>query len=1250
WAEAVLAGLMQKALEVALLPENDLCKDVHNTVKAKMAKGCSLLCCLNAGGKLAVSDVSERGGPVHVLEDSHTDFFWEVLTERSKTDGSPRLLTVGPACELRLHEVDPEIPPSLLFEYPAHRLLQLPKEKDSMNELVSAKLLSFSDGRCFLLLNMAVLVQLLYVEGSVEPEAVSSCLINLPPEIRETFVDYQLCRSTLFVLTSTGFIYVFDSVEGKHLATVNLPEYYASRQREAESVTPLSSFCLLHISQDLSMAVAATSQNQALALDLNDYFRIHTDQLLCQQSPTLPPLIPTKPCDQDSISSVAHSQSVLGINFQTDHSWEARLKLLYKKAKAPEPPALRLPWYGDVPNSECRRMAATANLGQPCAPPGGILTSFTVPEQTTPTMLNVSEFSVVLTFTSAGNSSTMLAHWDLESQSVTYHCADAPAAPVRRSEEEHLSLILKESGLSLVLFTVSQEELLNRLMVFGSAGVVDSLCHLNDWGRCSMPIHALQAGLKNRQLDMVDFFLKSKENILCPPTGYGVLEQSPANTTQMQLKSKYAQDLCPALDLLHSAIRDTYAEAQSQQFCEQLLNITLNFLNTQIRVLLSSAPELDANLQECVKILSGYISELRTYLRKYPWLVGGDQTPAPKQPPDMTMEELWESLSVEDVVKQAILCSEIPRAQAYLRKHSCPEQKLEELRRTGLRLAFNCLTHRDLQQATTLLTNMGFNVKEQLHSICVYTADRDLRAYMVEELKRQNHLSSEEMEKVEFIKQIENLCSAPAARCLKAVDKNRVLQISQSEVENRALLQEMHGPLSSSFQSLLGSVRLDWVRHWDNNTQKTVLLSRLPEPLLGSCDPAVLWSYLTSLHDQTRNTAWLTSMAAQDRENTAAPQWPALTADIVNGNTCCSGYMRDQILDMLARLRKTKFAFKLLDSIPTVPLAELGCTVELLILAHDCFSLTCNMEGIVKVLQAARHLSHKHLAHGEGYGLLVRLLTGIGRYNEMTYVFDLLNQNHRFEMLLRKKVESNTRLKTALLDYLKRCLPGDSEKHNMVALCFSMRREIGENHEGAARTQLKLIESQPWAVTPELKSGLEKVLFLLKDAVESYSKDSCMRQALRCVKLAKLITLQLHFLNHGQDHRVVNLRPPELLNAIVALPRCYQAFVVAEAYDYSPDWAEVLYQKVILKGDFSYLEEYKQHRQLSANLFDEISKKLLKNKPPNSASQNLKKLLQHCEDVYTHYELAYNHKFIDVANMLLQDSKTNSYLSDRLKT
>uniref|UniRef100_A0A3P9IS86 SPG11 vesicle trafficking associated, spatacsin n=1 Tax=Oryzias latipes TaxID=8090 RepID=A0A3P9IS86_ORYLA len=339
---------------------------------------------------------------------------------------------------------------------------------------------------------------------------------------------------------------------------------------------------------------------------------------------------------------------------------------------------------------------------------------------------------------------------------------------------------------------------------------------------------------------------------------------------------------------------------------------------------------------------------------------------------------------------------------------------------------------------------------------------------------------------------------------------------------------------------------------------------------------------------------------------------------------------------------------KLLENFNAVPLRDLSC-VELLIIAHDCFSLTCNMEGIVRVLQTARHLSHSYLAPGDHYGLLqVRLLTGMGRYNEMTYIFDLLHQNHRFEMLLRKKVDTDRKqscsLKTALLDYIKRCLPADSEKHNMVALCFSMRREIGENHEMAARTQLKMIESQDW-VTPDLKTSLVKVLGLLKDAAESYFKDSCVRQATRCVRTAKLVTLQLHFLNQGSELRLINLQPSELLIAVMALPHCYQVFVVAEAYSYSPDWAEVLFQKVVLRGDFVYLEELKQHCPLTPTLFEDI---FMLDGSSNSTITNAKRLLTYCDDVYSRYKLAYQHSFYDVTKMLLQDAKTSSYLNDRL--
>uniref|UniRef100_A0AAY4E8F6 Spatacsin C-terminal domain-containing protein n=1 Tax=Denticeps clupeoides TaxID=299321 RepID=A0AAY4E8F6_9TELE len=1958
------------------------------------------------------------------------------------------------------------------------------------------------------------------------------------------------------------------------------------------------------------------------------------------------------------------------------------MKLLYKRSRYPPTShqTQGFPWFRDFPHIECRRAAATAKSSAGRVAPGGAVVLFKTQDRSAPATLAVSEFSVVLTFLSPDNRDTVVAYWDLESQTVTYHQPDSPCVPVQRSDQEGLCLLLKASGLSLVLFAVSQEELLNRLMVFGSAGTVDSLCHLNVWGRCSIPIHALEAGLKNHQLDTVDFFLKSKANVLYQPQSTVPTHCSPGAS------HGYVKDLCPALDLLHSSIRDTHTEAQSRQFSEQLLSITLTFLNTQVRLLLSNTEELDESLQECVHILDAYISDLRTYL-KFSWPAGGETpSPVPSNALQSRSEvEDWGSLSTEEVIQRAIMTNQIPRAQAFLRKQGSQGQRLEDLRKIGLVLAFRCLTLRDLDQATTLLRNMGFSVKKQLHSICLYTEDRDLRGFVVSFLNR-----------------------------------------SQFRPFNRG----------------------------------TILAFLLTE---NSCDPAVLWAYLTSLHDQHRVNQWIQSMDAQNGDPSTATQWPTLTADVVNSKTQCSIYMRNQILDMLAKrgvfvqaemadfeqllwrlgqaggvmqanvpvpqfrsvqgrdfhscfisycldhglqyllytylehyrltprnclaladkslyeshpwfemlvkmqeiprdltdpgkvfqasltsvqvltpgspasvssmlleghsllalctimfapggfsflllvfesagclqtfrvaicqhpriywyvslrhlwlflivlikapfnllicalwrvvplfltevsaelphfssphlvskhalienldflyylqhgrpsvaygtflvqhllnvsgveplcvcqayclalqnfsspsvtaacvcfcellgvcslklrvdlkalnfvlkfwsadsekssvgsqkeflvekgsklaekqsaeellvdlenavrnsvegrgisrssyeagqewalpvqfcqlhglslspvypcdcaadgqwlhfllfvqlhsyppkqvrallshfspalrahlslafqdlqlhsqwkqeglqgrvetlprdasmeaprelfqvllqsqeqpspwryllgeamaqhcppltvfaachqvgdhlqclcvwiltsvegevtveatahidespshhvwnlhdlsviwktlLRRSKFrplirgfqlfqrdsplihmlrmyelcydyknypeaktklhefqkclfnviffasllpvcikpfhmfkasvllftmmqqcgtqyelrrllqlladmerllksngpdfkklsllsqvlqdtpvslsaclletyspdalqracqemleqlqalglfsqarqvaelaglpldsllinellkdlqglkakrqwqrkearlafwrkchnqlrnngtsavaasefflsqaeqsqpephgvaetellcvqercvllslsgfwlsqqdpvplaqleemekrlwscrlrqqviltvlekesifatpvgvaensfdglvrefsfskvpmlndpkflsldclpssatmddatvssldekdqsalamlvgqlldegsiyeasrvcryfsyshrdvrlvlhcrglasgelqtgmmellspelyfapstmkrflssfvvvpspedqvvtklqmlvdecyhgknyckqvlslyelskelqcsyseisgeapeavlrkvlisqqperykkaqafisvqglqpdavaqlvssgvvqglltsgqegesekqmyshadgreaflqlaklcgdpnlvGIRLLDLVPTVPLAELSCTVELLILSHDCFSLTCNMEGIVRVLQAARHISHTHLAHSERYSLLVRLLTGIGRYNDMTYIFDLLNQNHRFEMLLRKKVDG---LKTALLDYIKRCLPGDSEKYNMVALCFSMCREIGENHEGAARTQLKIIESQPWGestVTPELKAALLKVLTLLKDAAESYSKDSCVRQAVRCVKMAKLVTLQLHLLSHGQDQRVINLRPPELPAAVLALPHCYQSFVIAEAYDFTPDWAEVLYQKVILNGNFSYLDEFKQRRSPPASLFEEISKKYA---PPGNSSQNLKKLLQSCQDVYMHYKLAYEHKFFDVANMLIQESKTNSYLSDRL--
>ncbi|KAL2093283.1 hypothetical protein ACEWY4_010595 [Coilia grayii] len=2399
--------MQNNVVDVTLLPDSIVSIQINDIAKAKLTKNVDskshpLICCLTCSGSIILTDVSESGISTTISGDTFSDFAWE---ETSIQGGYNvyRLLTVGLNLDLRQYGIDPENLESISGDsapaWSPHMLNMVECENLSLTDLTSLRLLSFADSRCFLLLNSCALVQLLWNEDADTPETVSCCRITLPPDACQTCTDYQICQGILFVLTDSGVTYMFDSAEGRQLATVD----FALLCKDA--LQP-ASFSLLQISQDLSTVVTVTSLHLVIAVDLNEYFRTYPDHLLCQKAVSHLPLKPQETCDQEDILSSFHSRSALDLTFHNDCSWESQLTLLNARATTPtsllKQQTPLSPWHRDFPPTELRRTTMDAKVSRESE---RLCCKFAieVTAQAAPVLLSVSKFSAVLTLTCPNDKSSQVVFMDLESQNITYYHTDTPCLPVQLCVGEQHCLLLKESGLSLVLFGVSQEELLNRLMVFGSAGTVDSLCHLNAWGRCSIPVHALQAGLKNHQLDTVDFFLKSKENIFCPRSGYSLLEQTPAVSTHLQLKN--VEELCPALDLLCSAIRDTHSETQSKQFSEQLLSITYQFLSNHVQNILSASEDVDENLQNCVKIFNGYVSDLRSYMRTLPSDSKGDSMVTSQHSGKEVIQDMHH-LPIQEMVQRAVPACQIPLAQACLRQQVSPERCLEELKMTGLLQVFHCLQIKDLTQATALLRNMGYCVKEQLYNICLHTEDKDLRDFVVDKLRGHGYLSEEELLKVDLLRKIEE----PTTLVHQPLDNRRFLEVgSHVDPKCEGLTQqfacEPAGPSSpSSLSDLCSLMRLDWVRNWDGYTQTSVLLSqdKLPK---SSCESEVLWTYLTSHHEHQRVTEWIESLVSDTNACTSS-SWPALTADIVSSNTQSNVFLRNLILDLLARQGefvqmemenfelllwrlgqtgrvmqvaqmpkfsssqkrhfitsliahclevglgyllythigsnryeqdfegkdscdshpcfemlvkiqeiakdlkdpervfqgsltsarvlipgsqgnvssmlleghsllalssimfapggidqifqhilqvsdcqwradpqllkmalgthpKLKFALfppagpfgigpsdvsiyhllqslnpldssrmfwwqsantlgttemtpdlphfstpylvnkyallenldflhhlrhgrpsfaygtflvqhlanvsdeklllshaaelaytlglqhfntphvaaacvcfcellgvcslklrvdiralqlifrllskvsegdslkslkeclvgkcsqllesewrslrgwellsdlekavnstvgnrcisrscyealqewsvpvqfsqqhglpltsvyprdcatdgewlylllfvqqhsyppqqvraivtsfspalqshlslafqdlqyplplhtasdvllehvgsldsgaeegyleppkdlfqvllqgtgqpcqwryqleeaisrhcpplavfaacekesvllqflsvwiltsvdvsitqeatahvneslsqhdwnlhdlaiiwkvllkncnirtlihgfqlflknspllhmlsmyqlcceakkyteaktslqefqkclislregadqcsaevpvqwvesqasallmamiqqsgtqyelrrvlqllsdmghllkfngpdvkvlsqlsqilqgtpvslsphlleryspvvlqgecqkmlqelqalgyfsqarqvadladlsidtliitelrqhmqtlkdkhqwgrkdvrlsflrrchdqfvsnntnieaasgfflsladhtqsqsdwpvameqlskqdsdwpvemellskqeccvllslagfwlsqqecppeeqleeiekrlwrcqvhwqilatdfgkdqspfttplaghsdslkemmkefsfskvpvlcnpkylsrdgmpshstndlsggpqdvkeqralstllghllddgciheasrvcryfsyyhrdvwlvlycrglasgecqgsiqdllgtetkrslqsyssmsnlssfvvvpspedqvasqlqvlvdecchgknyckqvlslyelakelkcsyseisgaqpeavlqkilssqqadryktaqvfinvqglqpdtvaqlvssfvvqeiqapgqdgectykhvygstggreafrqlaklcgdpnmmgiKLLDHISTLPLSELSCVVELLILAHDCFSLSCNMEGIVQVLQAARHISHTHLAHSDCHSLLVRLLTGIGRYNEMTYIFDLLNQNHCFEMLLRKKVESNSGLKMALLDYIKRCLPCDSEKHNMVALCFSMSREIGENHEGAARTQLKIIESQPWVVTAELKSALIKVQTLFKDAAESLFKDSCVRQAVRCVKMAKLVTLQLHLLNQGHSQRVINLRPAELPTAILELPHCYQVFVITEAYDFSPDWAEVLYQKVILKGDFGFLEEFKLYRPLPASLFEEISKKLTQYRLSN-ASQNLKKLLHHCEDIYTCYKLAYDHKFFDVANTLLQDSKTSSYLNDRL--
>lgn len=160
----------------------------------------------------------------------------------------------------------------------------------------------------------------------------------------------------------------------------------------------------------------------------------------------------------------------------------------------------------------------------------------------------------------------------------------------------------------------------------------------------------------------------------------------------------------------------------------------------------------------------------------------------------------------------------------------------------------------------------------------------------------------------------------------------RFLQLSSREPPaGLELLTQLVGQKRSEDEgSLWRNLRLDWVRNWDKSCQTAIILSRfhhsgashtpgastkgpsasavkaLPSSAcfavdLNSCESTVLWRYLTSLHDHQRVLGWIGGAG----QTSSAPRWPELAPEVVNSNTMCSTYMRENILDLLARYRRT---------------------------------------------------------------------------------------------------------------------------------------------------------------------------------------------------------------------------------------------------------------------------------------------------------------------------------------------------------
>ncbi|XP_048188243.1 spatacsin [Perognathus longimembris pacificus] len=926
---AAAGGAMERVLPVLLVPLPPEATGQLGS-RAQLHGGQEALGSLTASGRLQVLSLApgSRGGGRCRLRGPFRHFVWEDSHGSRSTD-KPKLLALTENDELVIYEFnlkDGKCDAAVLHSYCGKTLEKLLEDQDVSISLLSLRILSFHSNTSFVFINKCMILHVVFPEKDADIGVLNCFTLPLPKQTMDTIVDIQLCKGILFILSSLGWIHIFDTVEGTDVARVDLAllQEVMNNQQQQEPAK-ISSFTSLKVSQDLDVVVLVSSSNSAIALNLNLYFRQYPGHLLCERALEDLPIEGPKGIDEDDPVNSLHNMKLTKFSFQVDRSWKAQLSSLSETTKSSKlEVSCRAPWFQDVlhlesPDSHNTRlpnwpfvpqnmMCGHYNLPQKdlakTSAPGRSWKIIHLSEQEQPGELkcvSVTGFTALFTWAEETAGCTIIL-WDLETQSMQCISLGQKCVPVDSSGDQQLCLVVTENGLSLILFGLTQEEFLNRLMIHGSASTVDSLCHLNGWGRCSIPIHALEAGIENRQLDTVDFFLKSKENLFTLSPKSSVDDQFHHVPSSLYLKN--VEELTPALDLLCTAIRESDSETQSKHFSEQLLNLTLSFLNKQIKELFIHTEELDEYLQKGVNILTSYINELRTFMIKFPWKLTDikDEYVINKNIPTVKESDTWEKLCCREVIAHAILNNKIPEAQTFFRINNHPAHRLQELIRIGLDLVFDSLKNNNIKEASELLKNMGFDVRDQLLKICFYTTDKNIRDFLVEILKEKKYFSEKENRTIDFVHEVEKLYSGHAQESVQIQSLPRYWIMEQDFFKHKSVLDSF---LKCDHKDELNKedhrIVLNWAQWWDRPTQEYILLPRMSPKDYKSYSPEALWRYLTARHDWLSITLWTGEFQSLENDVSLENKWPLLTVDIIDQNTCCNNYMRNEILDKLAR-------------------------------------------------------------------------------------------------------------------------------------------------------------------------------------------------------------------------------------------------------------------------------------------------------------------------------------------------------------
>ncbi|XP_076620109.1 spatacsin isoform X1 [Colletes latitarsis] len=346
--------------------------------------------------------------------------------------------------------------------------------------------------------------------------------------------------------------------------------------------------------------------------------------------------------------------------------------------------------------------------------------------------------------------------------------------------------------------------------------------------------------------------------------------------------------------------------------------------------------------------------------------------------------------------------------------------------------------------------------------------------------------------------------------------------------------------------------------------------------------------------------------------------------------------------------------------------STLKTIVELLIRSHDCFTTSCNMEGIASILRKCQNLANV-LQNHKLWALLVRLVTGVGRFTEMNYIFHILKNNDQFEYLLGQGLDKVMGLKMALLEFLKHHCPENRDLFTLVALHFQLYHEMAFMWENEAKDVLKTLISDAIKVPGKLhfttqretkfykSENVQKQLQLainnFTHATQYYLQANELNLAGQCSDQTQLVGLQLSLLNTVSNNQqvisILNLKSEDVERILCHTLNFSQALIVIQAYNHHVDWACLIYNHCILSGQTKYLKDFLAVKKLTPSLVEDCARRYrLEKNITHTMMDNMKTLVSELSDVECKYMLASQLGFKNIIETMLNDPMIGAYLKD----